>query len=196
MQSHKQTITLTIIATTTIATTYFLSKSIYKYGLNGTIRLIWEGDHLPPEIREAVDILDDIGKKLKKNQKKLENVEIMVEVEKLNSVDVVNGSHCSGGSNVGDDGNNNDGINNTGSKTAGTSTSSSDTRIITICPSASLSKQLSMLSYTLDKLAADTDSVKSYNDTHVKSRKREYSAAIVKMMEKVDGFLKECGIDS
>lgn len=178
MHSQKQTITLTVAATTAIATAYFLTKSVYKYGLNGTIRLIWEGDHLPPQIREAVDILDDISKKLKKNKKKLENAEIMVEVEKLNSVDVVNGSQ-----------NNDDG--NTCSSTGG-----GDKKIITICPSTSLSKQLSMLSYTLDKLAADIDSINSYNDTHVKSRKKEYSATVVKMMERVDGFLKECGIDS
>ncbi len=179
MHSQKQTITLTVAATTAIATTYFLTKSVNKYGLNGTIRLIWEGDHLPPQIREAVDILDDISKKLKKNQKKLNNAEIMVEVEKLNSVDAVNDSqNC----NV---------ENNDYSKGGG------NKKIITIlCPSAQLSKQLSTLSYALDKLAADIDSVKSYNDKNVKCRKKEYSATVVKMMEKVDGFLKECGIDS
>merc|ERR1712071_550022 len=51
-----KTSTLTVIG---ITIAVISSKLISKYGVQGTLRLLWEGDHLPPEIREAMDELDD-----------------------------------------------------------------------------------------------------------------------------------------
>ena len=159
----RQTILRTTLTITTIVTTYYLTKSIRNYGIAGTLRYIWEGDHLSPEIRDAVDTLEEVELKLKKQKKKLDKVEIMIEVERLNSVDGV-----SDGS---------DSINQ-------------------LEPSVTLSKDLTMLSYTLDKIAAEIDSVQSYGDVDVKRRKKENSSTLVSMMEKVDRFLKECGIET
>ena len=166
----KQIILKTTLTITTIATTYFLTKSIRNYGLSGTLRYIWEGDHLPPEIRDAVDTLEDVELKLKKQTKKLEKVEVMIELGRLNSVDV-------------------------SSTSANNSTDRSDNGN-QLSPSVALSKDLTMLSYTLDKIAADIDSVPSHGDADVKRRKKANSRKLVSMMEKVDGFLKECGIET
>ena len=181
---NKQTIALTLTTFTTIVTTYYLSKSIHKYGLNGTLRLIWEGDHLTPDVREAVDMLDSLGSKIKKNKKKLEKIEVMVEVEKLNSVD------------DGQSSNNNYKNNNDNDGDSNSNNIMEDSITTSLNPSPLLSKELSMLSYTLDKLAADIDSVKSCNDIEVKRRKKEFSKMLVSMMEVLDSFLKECGIES
>jgi len=182
--NNKQTIALTLTTLSTIITTYYLGKSIHKYGLNGTLRLIWEGDHLTPDVREAVDMLDSLGSKIKKNKKKLEKIEVMVEVEKLNSVDDGQSSNNNYKNN-----NDNDGDSNSNNIVEDSITTS-------LTPSPLLSKELSMLSYTLDKLAADIDSVKSCNDIEVKRRKKEFSKMLVSMMEVVDSFFKECGIES
>ena len=60
------------IATLGTITVYLFSKPITKYGLSGCIRYIWEGDHLPPHIREAFNELDKVEfKQLKKENQKL-----------------------------------------------------------------------------------------------------------------------------
>ena len=86
-----QTVTISIVTTAAaaaIATTYLLTKPlISKYGLSGTVRLIWEGDHLPPHIRECVDKLQDIEMKLKKEKRSMNRIKVVIETAKLNSVD-------------------------------------------------------------------------------------------------------------
>ena len=166
---------VTLTAITTIGTTYLVSK----YGLSGALRYIWEGDHLPPHIREAIDILDDVEIRLKKQKKKLDKVEMVVEVARLNSVDSVDDSNA-------DDTNDAD---NEHAKTK------QNVQVLSNV-SPLLSKDLSMLSYTLDKLASEIDSVQSSGDVDVKRRKKEMSGVLVSMMERIDGFLKECGIET
>ena len=58
----------------------------------------------------------------------------------------------------------------------------------------SLTTDLSTLSYTLDKLAAEVDSVQSHGDEDVRRRKKELSTKLVDMMGVCDGFIKECGV--
>mmetsp|Transcript_1540 Transcript_1540/g.2208 ORF Transcript_1540/g.2208 Transcript_1540/m.2208 type:complete len:202 (+) Transcript_1540:46-651(+) len=187
--------TITITTITAVAATYALSKVISSCGgIGGTLRYIWEGDHLPPHIREAVDALDDLEYiKLVKQKKKLDKVEIMVEVARLNSVDDGEEEGCDSG-----DGNSatmiTDEKHEMQNQPQGQSSKSKSP--LSQTPTPALSKDLSMLSYTLDKLAAEIDSVQSCGDADVKRRKKEISKAIVKMMEKVDGYLKECGLDS
>jgi len=59
----------------------------------------------------------------------------------------------------------------------------------------SLSTDLSVLSYSLDKLAADVDTVQSHGDDDVRKRKKDLSKKIVQMMNVVDGFMKDCGVE-
>lgn len=182
-------------AAAAIATTYLLTKPLLsKYGLSGTLRLIWEGDHLPPHIRECVDELQDIEIKLKKEKRTINRIKVVIETAKLNSVDDDDGNnpldpHDQGNSSsreirvgevVGDDGNKLD---------------SSIKQHYILCQVPSLSKDLGSLSYNLDKLAAQVDGVASHGDTDVKTMKKELSSKIVDMMTICDEFIKECGIE-
>ena len=158
---------LTITSLTSIIATYLTIKTISKYGVKGTLRYIWEGDHLPPHIRDAVDKLDEIELKMKKQMKrKLEKIETMIEVAKLNSVD---------------GGEANDKVDD-------------ESTLLLSSTLPTLSKDLSMISYTLDQLAASVDSVQTYGEIDLKKSKKELSASIVQMMEKVDTYLKLCGV--
>ena len=179
-----QSINLTAAATITSlgAITYLLSKPISKYGLSGCLRYIWEGDHLPPHIRDAFDELDKVEyKQLRKEQKRLEKIEVAIELAKLNSVDAGYEKSCNEGS--------------------GNATSSNDntdeagTNYI-LAQSPNLTKDLAGLSYNLDVLAATVDSVTSHNDLELKARKKRLSNKLVQMMEQVDVFLKDCGISA
>mmetsp|Transcript_32272 Transcript_32272/g.47047 ORF Transcript_32272/g.47047 Transcript_32272/m.47047 type:complete len:132 (-) Transcript_32272:256-651(-) len=63
-QPSIQTLAVTAITgTVTILTTIYITKSISQYGLSGTLRLLWEGDHLTPECRESMDTLDQVQNK-------------------------------------------------------------------------------------------------------------------------------------
>ena len=172
------------ITLTTIVTTYTVSKLVSKYGFNGTLRYIWEGDHLPPHIRDAVDTLDDVEDQLNSSiQKKLKKVDVMMEVARLNSVD--------GGSNN---------IDNKSEKDDNDTQKEMDSekkgRMMISDPPAPLIKDLGILSHKLDKLASEVDSVQSCNDAELKTRKKELSSRTVRLMDKVDEYIEECGTAS
>jgi len=180
---------------TTLVSSYLLSK----YGLYGTIRLIWEGDHLPPEIRNALDTLDTIAEnRIPKLGRKLDVIDCTVQLAKLNSVD-------------------NDDVDTDSTPNATTTTVTSESDVITTETAAitnttttesppkpkkhyilsqipKISKDLSTLSYNLDKVAAEVDAIKSHGDTKVKLKKKAISTLLVTMMEQVDGFMSECGV--
>jgi prefoldin subunit 5 len=59
----------------------------------------------------------------------------------------------------------------------------------------SLSKDLATLSYNLDKLAAEIDSVQSHGCNTVKAKKKELSNVIVNMMNTLDALIQTCGFD-
>lgn len=167
--SSRLTVTTITITTITLVTTCMLGSAISKYGVTGTLRYIWEGDHLSPESRESVDTLDGVESKIKKQTKKLEKIEIMVEVERLNSVD--------------------DGYDNS------EETKVPQSKNGTLSISSSLAKDVSILSSTLDRIAGEIDSVQSHGDLDIKKRKKEFSKLLVSMMDKVDRILKECGVE-
>jgi len=223
-----QTTVILTTSTTTLGLLYYLTqKSIQLIntnygGISGFLRFIWEGDHLPFETREAVDELERIEMKLlPKERRRLEKVEVAIQVAKLNSVDEEG---------EGDDDDAHD-INNHGTiedtsirnslinqdneptvkiinetkpndlktqsmeKQQETSTNNNTKhKHYILHQTPSLTKDLSTISYNLDKIASQVDAIQSYSDENVKSQKKKLSNELVKMMELVDGFVAECGI--
>lgn len=199
------TIALTIV---TLTSTYILTKQISKYSLAGFLRLLWEGDHLPPEIREAFETLNDLEERGIPNQgRKLDKIDCTIQLAKLNSVDnddeeeeedytVTNNATADANSNATTNSTSTTRPSSASSASSTTTTSSSSSRrrhyIVSQTPQ--ITRELSSLSYNLDKLAAKVDEVSSYGDMDVKRRKKELSTTLVKMMERVDGFIAECGV--
>eukprot|EP00554_Chaetoceros_debilis_P004705 CAMPEP_0194092222 /NCGR_PEP_ID=MMETSP0149-20130528/45925_1 /TAXON_ID=122233 /ORGANISM="Chaetoceros debilis, Strain MM31A-1" /LENGTH=173 /DNA_ID=CAMNT_0038777093 /DNA_START=71 /DNA_END=592 /DNA_ORIENTATION=- len=163
-------------------TSYLITNYIVKkYGggtMSGTLRFIWEGDHLPLHVRDAIDELEKIEALVKKQKKKLNKVDILMETAKLNSVD-----H--------DDDNNNtaEEIND------GQETSTQKKKHYILDQIPAIEKDLGLLSSSLDSLAAKVDSVQSSGDVDIKRQKRELSRTVVGMMDKVDMFMKDCGVE-
>ena len=60
----------------------------------------------------------------------------------------------------------------------------------------SLEKDLGMLSYTLDQIAAEIDELNSHGDTDLRQQKKVMSKRVVEMMNLCDSYLKECGVES
>jgi hypothetical protein len=56
-----------------------------------------------------------------------------------------------------------------------------------------IKRDLSMVSYRLDKVAAEVDSVQSHGNVEVKRRKKHLSNTIVYMMERADSLIALCG---
>ena len=220
-----QTTAILTTSTTTLGLLYYLThKSIQiinkNYGgISGFLRLIWEGDHLPWEIREAVDELERIEMKLlPKERRRLEKVEVAIQVAKLNSVDDDEDGNA-------DDVNNHDNTEDTFNENSLTNQDNGTTvkninetkpndpkprsmekhqetntnnntkhKHYILHQTPSLTKDLSTISYNLDKIASQVDAIQSYSDENVKGQKKKLSNELVKMMELVDGFLAECGI--
>ena len=157
MRSSSQTLAIAAAGSVTAAfVTYYLSKAISKYGAKGFVRLVWEGDHLEPNIREAWDALDGLeANAVPREMNRLEQVEISIETARLNSVD------------------------------------GSDDQILEQYPQ--IKKDLSMVSYRLDKVAAEVDSVQSHGNVEVKRRKKCLSNKLVGMTERADSLIALCG---
>lgn len=198
MPPNAQNISLTTItlSITAILTTYIISKPLSKYGLSGTLRLAWEGDHLPSHIRVSIDKLLEIEGKIKKEKKKISTLSVTIETAKLNSVDEI----------VNQDKDDEDEKQEEeqeeeekdyeiiGDTTRNETHVPKRHYILSQVPS--LMTDLSRLSYVLDKFAAELDQVSSHGDAEVKRRKKELSKKVVDMMEVCDGFIQECGLDS
>eukprot|EP00549_Striatella_unipunctata_P025130 CAMPEP_0118716572 /NCGR_PEP_ID=MMETSP0800-20121206/27574_1 /TAXON_ID=210618 ORGANISM="Striatella unipunctata, Strain CCMP2910" /NCGR_SAMPLE_ID=MMETSP0800 /ASSEMBLY_ACC=CAM_ASM_000638 /LENGTH=146 /DNA_ID=CAMNT_0006623005 /DNA_START=197 /DNA_END=637 /DNA_ORIENTATION=+ len=64
----------------TIGGSYMLHQLMKKYGFNGTMQLIWTGDHLDPDLRDVVDTLDDMEEtELRTLDFRLTQVEVFIE---------------------------------------------------------------------------------------------------------------------
>ena len=57
--SSLTTIALVAATAVTAYAGYGLNRSVQKFGWEGTLRLIWEGDPYDPDLRDAVDKLED-----------------------------------------------------------------------------------------------------------------------------------------
>lgn len=125
-------------------------------------------DHLPPEIREALDELDDTEQtQIPKLIRKIDKIQIIIETAKLNTVD-----HDS---------------------QPITFTQTKD--IIQNLPPVSLSKikkDVGMVSHDLDCIAADIDSVRSLGNDEVKQQKKRLSSSVVTLMKRIDEYMDLC----
>ena len=156
LRAMRSSLTIAAGSVTAAIASYYLSRAISKYGAKGFVRLIWEGDHLEPNVREAWDALDGLeASAVPREEKRLEKVEIAFETARLNSVD------------------------------------GSDDQILEQYPQ--IKKDLSMVSYRLDKVAAEVDSVQSHGNAEVKRRKKHLSRTLVGMMERADTLIASCG---
>ena len=83
------------IATATILSTALLLyqkdtiKAFYtKYrGYKGILQLIWVGDYLPPKLRKSMNELDKVEVRIVKSDQQLEQIEVLIERARLESVD-------------------------------------------------------------------------------------------------------------
>mmetsp|Transcript_28852 Transcript_28852/g.44856 ORF Transcript_28852/g.44856 Transcript_28852/m.44856 type:complete len:204 (-) Transcript_28852:24-635(-) len=126
---------------------YFLYMT-KKYGAKGAMRMIWEGDYMSEENRDAMDKLEKYSKKMPKIIKNIETVESWFELQKLNSID-------------------------------------SDKASFPI--SAEIRKKTSNLSYEVDTLASDVDSVLSKDKCEeVVKLKKETSSELANIMSRLD----------
>lgn len=80
-----------LIGATTVATaalSVWLCKSLSQYGLEGTVRYIWEGDPYPPEIRDTRTRLEKVERAIQE-ECILDRLEESLARARLDSVDEV-----------------------------------------------------------------------------------------------------------
>lgn len=170
MESRLKTSALVLVGT---AGTVLLSGLVVKYGVEGTLRLLWEGDPLPPHIRQALDALSELERSnIPAVVRKVDRIDVTIQTALLNSVD--------GGES--DDSRNQDKKSNA---------------LPWLFPEdlARLKKEVSLASHLLDKTAADVDAVPSYGHEEVKQERKRLSTLIVASMERVDHFMTLCLAD-
>jgi hypothetical protein len=145
-------------------------------------------------------------------KKKLNRVSVTIETAKLNSVDEIieegekdlegssssspNDSNGVGGGTLHPTSEDETGASTSTSESKGEQPSTHIIRHYILSQVPSLSKDLGMLSYKLDQLAAEVDAVQSHGDEDVKRQKKELSQKLVEMMASCDGFMVECGVES
>lgn len=148
-------------------------------------------------------------------KKKLNRVSVTIETAKLNSVDEIieerenyekdledssssspNDSNGVGGGTLHPTSEDETGASTSTSVSKGEQPSTHMIRHYILSQVPSLSKDLGMLSYKLDQLAAEVDAVQSHGDEDVKRQKKELSQKLVEMMASCDGFMVECGVES
>jgi hypothetical protein len=159
-----------------------------------------------------MDTLASIQSKMIQQKKKLNRVSVTIETAKLNSVDEIieegekdlegssssspNDSNGVGGGTLHPTSEDETGASTSTSESKGEQPSTHMIRHYILSQVPSLSKDLGMLSYKLDQLAAEVDAVQSHGDEDVKRQKKELSQKLVEMMGSCDGFMVECGVES
>ena len=69
------------------ASSYWMYQLVGAYGWDGALRYIWEGDPNPQNVRERIDTLRMINRKLDQKQKSLSSLQEGLERARLDSVD-------------------------------------------------------------------------------------------------------------
>lgn len=87
MPSAKGIIGTIALSTAAAATSFFLYQSVTEYGVEGTMRYIWEGEPYSPRIREYLNTLEKAATDLEKQQATIAAIEEALERARLNSVD-------------------------------------------------------------------------------------------------------------
>lgn len=136
--------------------------------MEGFLRLLWIGDHLPPHLRQSMDTLDNVEEKMGKSGEQLEQIEILVERARLESVD---------------------GSNTSSSDADEDEMNSDEVKKQIFQHNPEMRMKIGIFSNKLDTLAASIDSVKSHSDTEVKQRKKHLSTRIVELMNELDRMI-------
>jgi len=129
--------------------------------------MAWQGDFLPPQLRNSMDELDKIEERMGKSEEQLEQIDILVEKARLDSVDFV------------DD----DDVNQEELKT------------FLFQQNPDLRTRIGIFSNKLDTLAAMIDAIESNSDDEVKQRKKQLSNKIVELMNELDNMLGSLGLE-
>ena len=178
------------IATATILSTALLlyqKDTIKAYytkhrGYKGILQLIWVGDYLPPKLRKSMNELDKVEVRIVKSDQQLEQIEVLIERARLESVDgstkltprMKNG-------------------NNNPQPQSQISQEELTNRLFQQYPQ--LRTKIGIFSNKLDTLAACIDDIKSHSDEEVKSRKKALSNRIVALMNSLDGMIATLNLE-
>ena len=150
----------------------FVSEFYRRHrGMSGLLRYAWLGDHLPPQIRQSMNDLDHAEKLMVESEEELEQIEILIERARLESVD--DGSTATAAS----------------SPAAGAAKDDESRKQSLFQQDPKLRTRIGLYSNTLDKLASSVDSVKSHSDEEVKRRKKTLSNNIVELMNELDRMI-------
>lgn len=171
----------TLATATTVYGVYWTYDNVSKYGWDGTLRYIWEGDPYTPEFRRHNQILNSVEKSRSKEEKKTNDIEEALERARLDTVDDENDNKA-------------------------TTTKITTKEIVKLwidnysVKGGNLEKSLAGLSSNLDKLAGKVDSViissSSQQDSSapkvmqdLKKRKKLLSKQLVLDMERCDALM-------
>ena len=179
----------TILTTTLLIHKHTTIKTYYKEhrGYKGLLRYIWVGDYLPPNLRQSMDKLDQVEIRITKSDQQLEEIEILIERARLESVD---------GSTTNDI-----------TTTEGTSIQQKQSQSINdkitqeeltnrlFQQYPKLRTKIGIFSNKLDTLAACIDDIKSHSDDEVKTRKKYLSNRIVELMNGLDGMIATLNLE-
>lgn len=80
-------LTVTAVGSVSILATAWLYRSVKEYGWEGTLRLIWEGDHYAPDVRDALDQLENLETQTAVRASLLELIETSLARAELNTID-------------------------------------------------------------------------------------------------------------
>lgn len=150
-------------------------------GIHGILRLLWEGDHLPPHLRQSMDQLEKIEGRMIKSETQLEHIEVLVEKARLDSVD---GSTATADA---DDNNKEDKDKDT--------LSAEEVKASLFQSNPELRTRIGIFSNKLDTIAAQIDDVKSHSDEEVKQKKKQLSNRIVQLMNEMDGMIASLNLE-
>ena len=179
----------TILTTTLLIYKHKTIKTYYKEhrGYKGLLRYIWVGDYLPPNLRQSMDKLDQVEIRITKSDEQLEQIEVLIERARLESVD---------GSTTNDI-----------TTTEGTSIQQKQSQSINdkitqeeltnrlFQQYPKLRTKIGIFSNKLDTLAACIDDIKSHSDDEVKTRKKYLSNRIVELMNGLDGMIATLNLE-
>jgi len=184
------------IKTASIATATILSTALLIYqkdaikafytkhrGYKGILQLIWVGDYLPPKLRKSMNELDKVEVRIVKSDQQLEQIEVLIEKARLESVDgstkltprMKNGNSSKP------------------QPQAQVSQEELTNRLFQQYPQ--LRTKIGIFSNKLDTLAACIDDIKSHSDDEVKSRKKTLSNRIVALMNSLDDMIATLNLE-
>ena len=160
-------------------------KSLYHQhrGISGLLRCIWVGDYLPPNIRQSMNALDDVERRLMESTKEMELISMNIIIDDNQQQQTMQHQFD------GEDGNEKTTKNRRRADYYQSPLyySSSFERV----DPKLLRTRIALYSNTLDTLASMIDSIMSHNDDDVKSRKKSLSNTIVKLMDDLDKLISQ-----